>query len=202
MSDAPDGQAPAGQIIAGKITGCYGIKGWVKIHSYTDPVENIFGFGECQLQRRGALEAVKFDDCRRQGKGVVAHIAGVDDRNLAESFKGLTILVPTEGLPALEEGDFYWSQLQGLQVWCNDLGATDGPPVTNLPEAESVQQRVLLGTVDYLLETGANDVLVVKACAGSIDKKERLIPYLPDDVVTRVSLEESVIELDWFVHEE
>ena len=182
------GEPTASQLTAGKITGCYGIKGWVKIHSYTDPVENIFGFGGWKLKRRGVLESVEFDEWRRQGKGLVAHIAGVDDRTLAESFKGLNIVVQADGLPTLEEGDFYWHQLQGLQVWCLDV--------------EGGEERVLLGAVDYLLETGANDVLVIKACEGSIDEKERLIPYLPGETVTRVSLEEGVIELEWFIHEE
>lgn len=175
------------QLTAGKITGCYGINGWVKIHSYTEPEENFFDFGSWMLKRRGSLEPVEFDQWKRHGKGMVAHIAGVDDRTLAESFKGLVIIVNEEGLPSLEEGDFYWRQLQGMQVWGREPGSSD--------------DRELLGTVDYLIETGANDVLVVKACEGSIDKQERLIPYLPGDVVTRVDLEEGMIEVDWFIEE-
>ena len=182
------GESGASQLTAGKITGCYGVKGWVKIHSYTDPEENLFHFGSWMLKRRGSLEPVEFDQWKRHGKGMVAHIAGVDDRTLAESFKGLNIVVEADRLPALEEGDFYWNQLQGLQVWGR--------------EPESTDDRVLLGTVDYLIETGANDVLVVKAAEGSIDDRERLIPYLPGDVVTRVSLEEGIVEVDWYLDEE
>jgi len=168
----------------GKITGCYGIKGWVKIHSYTDPQENFLGFGQLQLRRGRALEPVEFDAGRRQGRGLVAHIVGVDDRDVAESYRGLEILASADSLPDLEEGDYYWHQLQGLQVWCSQGG-----------------ERELLGTVDYLIETGGNDVLVVKASDQSIDDRERLIPYLPDDVVTRVDLEQGVIEVDWFLDE-
>jgi 16S rRNA processing protein RimM len=175
-------------LVVGKITGCYGVKGWVKIHSYTEPQENFLGFGRWMLQRRGAPEPIEFDQWRRQGKGLVAHIAGVDDRTLAESYKGLSVAVEEGSLPHLEEGDYYWRQLQGLQVWCRD--------------AEAEQDRVLLGVVDYLIETGSNDVLVVKASRDSIDERERLIPYLPGDVVTRVDLEQAMIEVDWFIHEE
>ena len=110
---------------------------------------------------------------------------GVDDRTLAESYKGLEVAVSGDCLPQLEDGDYYWSQLQGLQVWC-----------------QAGDDRVLLGSVDYLIETGANDVLVVKATQDSIDDRERLIPYLPDNTVTRVDLEEAVIEVDWFLDEE
>ena len=175
-------------LTAGKITGCYGIKGWVKIHSFTEPAENLFRMGKWMLQRRDTLETVEFDDLKRQGKGMVAHIAGIDDRTLAESFKGLHIVVEADGLPPLEEGDYYWRQLQGLQAWSREPGSSD--------------DRVLLGIVDYLIETGANDVLVVKATDDSIDDKERLIPYLPGDSVSRVDLEAGRIDLDWFIHEE
>ena len=114
----------------------------------------------------------------------MAHIAGVDDRTLAESYKGLEVCIPESALPALPEGEYYWRDLQGLQVWCQEG-----------------ERRVLLGVVDYLIETGANDVLVVAACEGSLDERERLIPYLPGNSVTRVDLEEGVIELDWFIDE-
>ena len=181
----PESTATNDMLVVGKITGCYGIKGWVKIHAYTDPPENFLQFGHWMLKRRGALEPIAFDTGRRQGRGLVAHIAGVDDRTLAEAYKGLEVAVPGDSLPQLDEGDFYWSQLRGLQVWCQD-GA----------------DRVLLGTVDYLIETGANDVLVVKASTGSVDKRERLIPYLLGDTVTRVDLEQAVIEVDWFLDEE
>ena len=176
------GEPDPGQwLLAGKITGCHGIKGWVKIHSFTEPMENFLGYGGWMLNDREGLKPVCFDSGKRQGKGLVAHIKGVDDRTQAESFKGLKVWVARASLPALEDGEYYWSQLQGLQVWCHEG-----------------ENRVLLGTVDYLIDTGANDVLVVKACEGSLDERERLIPYLVDDVVTRVDLDEAVIEVDWY----
>ena len=185
MSKSGPATGPSGDLlVAGKITGCYGTQGWVKIHSYTDPPENFLDFGEWMLRRRGVLEPVEFDAGKRHGKGLVAHITGVDDRTLAESFRGLEVAVKAERLPPLDEGEYYWRQLQGLQVWCRE-GET----------------RVLLGTVDHLIETGANDVLVVKASPDSVDDRERLIPYLVDDVITRVDLEAGVIEVDWFLDE-
>ena len=182
-------------LVVGKITGCYGVKGWVKIHSYTEPRENFLRFGKWMLQRRGAAEPIEFDDGRVQGKGLVAHIAGVDDRTRAEAYSGLEVAVSADSLPTLEEGDYYWSQLQGLQVWCREDHEPDGD------ETDNSDTRVLLGTVDYLIETGANDVLVVKPSTESIDDRERLIPYLPGDVVTRVDLDRAVIEVDWFLEE-
>ena len=174
------------QLVIGRISGSYGIKGWVKIHSYTDPVENFLAYDGFKLKRRSGLERVEFDSTRRQGKGLVAHIKGVDDRTAAEAYKGLEIVVGEEQLPALPVGEFYWQQLQGLQVWCQNRDDSEAP-------------AALLGTVDHLIETGANDVLVVQACEGSIDKQERLIPYLLEDVVSQVDLEAGRIEVDWFL---
>ncbi len=171
---------------AGRITGCFGIKGWVKIEPYTDPAENFLGFGEWLLQRPAGPEPVEFDQGRRHGKGLVAHIRGVDDRTEAERYRGLVVAVPASRLPALAEGEYYWRELEGLQVWCREGGQGDA---------------VYLGVVDHLLETGANDVLVVRPAEGSIDGREHLIPYLPGDVVTRVDTEAGVIEVNWFVEE-
>ena len=173
-----------GMLVVGKITGCYGIKGWLKVHSYTDPPENFLGFTGWHLRRGGTLEPVEFDSGKRHGKGLVAHIKGVDERSLAEAYTGLEIAVSENVLPPLDQGDYYWRDLQGLQVWC-----------------QNDKEKVLLGTVDYLIETGANDVLVVKACDGSIDEQERLIPYVQGDVVTRVDLKEAVLEVNWFLEE-
>jgi len=176
-------------LVIGKITGCYGIKGWVKIRPYTETPDNFVGFGAWFLVRRGEYHPVELGEVKLQGRGLVAHINGVDDRTTAESYSGLDIAVPASALPRLPEGDFYWRELQGLQVWCRQRNAQE-------------QENVLLGVVDYLIETGANDVLVVKACEGSIDTRERLIPYLPGDSVTRVDLEAARIEVDWFVDDE
>ena len=165
---------------AGTITGAYGIKGWVKIHALTDPVENFLGFGGWQLRRRNAYEPIEFVDGKLHGKGLVARIRGVDDRTAAEGLKGLEVWVPRSCLPELADGDFYWHQLQGLQVWTEYEG-----------------QSLLLGVVDYLLETGANDVLVLKHCEGAVDERQRLIPYLPDSVVLSVDRDAGRITVNW-----
>lgn len=185
MSDG----APSDPLIIGKIVGCFGIKGWVKIHSYTDPIENFLDFEACTIKRPRSQggEPLVFDVGHRQGKSLVAHIKGVDDRTEAEAYKGLEVSAVAGELPQLQAGDYYWRQLQGLQVWCRDASSPDGT------------EAVLLGTVGYLIETGANDVLVVKACEDSYDQNERLIPYLPDDVVAKVDLEKGVIEVNWYL---
>lgn len=163
-------------LVIGRINGVYGIKGWVRIHSFTEPAENLFGYRNWKIRRRDGWEAISIDSGKRQGKGLIAHIEGVDDRTAAEALKGNDIAVPLAELPELEGEEYYWHQLQGLSV---------------------VGNGELLGQVDHLLETGANDVLVVLPCEGSRDKRERLIPWLRPDVVKAVDLQQQTIDVDW-----
>ncbi|MEM8560682.1 MAG: ribosome maturation factor RimM [Pseudomonadota bacterium] len=176
-------------LVIGRITGSYGVKGWVKVHAYTDPLENFFRFKRYTLRRKGESVPIEFDDGRRHGKGLIAHIAGVDDRAKADGYRGLDVSAPATDLPELSPGEYYWSQLEGLEVWCRDAADTEA------------SEAALLGRVDYLIETGANDVLVVAASEDSIDDRERLIPYLPGDVVTGVDLEAGTLEVSWFLED-
>ena len=161
----------------GSITAVYGVKGWVKIYSHTDPLENIFNYSPFTLKIGGELKTVEVETGKRHGKGLVAKLAGVDDRDVAQKYCGAEIVTNTDQLPELEEGEFYWSQLESLLVY--------------------TESGVLLGKVSHLLETGANDVLVVKGTTESIDKNERLLPYLPGQVVKEIDLETGTMRVDW-----
>lgn len=168
--------------VMGKVTSVYGVKGWVKVFSYTQPKENICQYNNWQLQdSAGVSRSVKVLECKPHGNGLVALFEGSKDRDLAKNFCGMLVAVPSSELPSLPVGEYYWSQLQGLLVYSLS--------------AES--ERVLLGKVSHLMETGSNDVLVVKKCKDSLDGNERLIPYLPEQVVKLVDLHKGVIEVDW-----
>ena len=167
---------------AGFIGGFYGIKGWVRIRSFTEPQENLLSYESLVLRDNQRFEPLKLDDGRVHGKGLIAHIAGVDDRETAGEFLGKEILLDIANLPRLREGEYYWHQLVGLKVWCT--GEFD---------------LTLLGRVDHLLDTGANDVLVISPCEGSVDLLERLIPYKVGDIVTKIDLLAGIIEVDWFL---
>jgi 16S rRNA processing protein RimM len=169
-------EADTNPLVIGRIGGVFGIKGWLKILSYTEPMENLLQYENCQIKRRSGWGAIVIDEGRLHGKGVVAHIKGVDDRNQAEELKGCEIAIPLAELPELAGEEYYWHQLEGLSVYSGDE---------------------LLGRVDHLIDTGANDVLVVKPCEGSRDQRERLIPWLREDVVRRVELASARIEVDW-----
>jgi len=170
----------------GRIGAPYGIKGWVKLISYTDPPGNILDFrhfilGESNLpggkRGTGKPETIEIDDSRMQGKGFIGHISGCDDREQASQYTGRDLQVETAALPDLETEDYYWYQLEGLQV----VNQQDG----------------ILGTVHHLMETGANDVLVVRPDEQSLDDEERLIPWIREQVIIAVDLDSKCIRVDW-----
>lgn len=165
---------------AATIVGVYGIKGWVKLRSFTDPMDNVLGFSQWYMKDRSGLHEVTLAEGRRHGKGLIARLGGVDDRDAAEALRGREIWVAESELPDLDDDEFYWHELEGLQVWADHEG-----------------DKVFLGRVSHLLETGANDVMVLSPCDGSIDDRERLIPYLPGLVVSSVDTKAGRIDVDW-----
>jgi 16S rRNA processing protein RimM len=161
-------------VVVGKITSAYGIKGWVKVFSYTDPVSNILQYTPWYLPVSPQQEGWRCCEVlngRPHGKHVVAQLAGIDDRNQAELLRGMDIAVPRDQLPEPAEGEYYWLDLKGLRV-VNTHG-------------------VELGVVEDMMETGANDVLVVKG------DRQRLIPYVMDEIVKDVDLAGGVLIVDW-----
>ncbi len=182
MSDqtkSPSGRS-SNLVDVGRITTVFGVKGWVKILSATEPADNLFAYSPWWLKTRHGVKQVEVEEYQPHGKGWVAHIKGIDDREQAQALSQVTIAVERDQMPELDSGEYYWHQLQGLAV---------------ITEFGGHSQR--LGVVQRLLETGANDVLVVQPDADSIDAKERLIPYLPGQFVTEVNLEAGLIRVDW-----
>lgn len=157
-------------IIVGRVTGVYGVRGWVKIRSHTAPVDNILGYSPWYLALAGGWQTRKVVEGRCHGKGMVALLEGCTDRDAALQLMGCDIAVRREQLPAVAADEFYWADLVGLQV-------------INL-------EGVALGTVVRLFETGANDVVVVQG------ERERLIPYIAE-VVREVDLAGGVLRVDW-----
>jgi 16S rRNA processing protein RimM len=158
-------------MLIGKISGVYGVRGWVKIFSDTSPRENILGYNPWMLNIQGQWQERKLLQGRPQGKGIVAQIEGVNDRDIAHSLIGTPIAMRCDRLPSLKEGDYYWRDLIGLKV--QNLEGVD------------------LGTVDHLIETGANDVLVLKG------DEERLIPFVIGPVVQNIDLDARSMTVDW-----
>jgi len=165
------------ETVLGQITSVFGIQGWVKVYSYTEPLDNIFQYPVWILAGTGASKRCRLSKGRWHGKTLLAKLDGVDDRDQAAQLCGSEIRIATEDLPPLEEGEYYWYQLEGLRVVTSD------------------DQD--LGVVDHLIETGSNDVLVIEPDSGSIDGRQRLIPFLPDQSIESVQLESGVVVVNW-----
>lgn len=157
----------ASPLVLGYLSGLHGVQGWFKVYSYTDPRENIFSYSPWRVGER----TFQVEQGRSQGKGLVVKLAGIDDRDSAAALLGAEIGVPRERLPPLPEGEYYWADLYGLRV----IDTTGRE----------------LGTVDHLLETGANDVLVVKGA------REYLIPLVFGPIVLAVDLQAGTLRVDW-----
>ena len=166
-------------LVVGRITAVFGVRGWVKVFSYTDQVEALFGYEPWWIDTEAGRKQVIIDEWKRHGDGLVVHIKGVDDRDHARSWCNQDISIDKSLLPKLIQGDFYWHQLVGLSV----VSEFDG-------------EQIRLGVVKSLLETGANDVLVIKGDTESIDREERLIPYV-EQFVTDVDMAAKKIDVIW-----
>lgn len=163
-------------VVLGKIVSVHGIRGAVKVYSFTDPIDNILDYKKWILRKGQEQKVVKLLAGRLQGKVLVAELENLTDREEARKLAEFEICVVKDELPTLANDEYYWYQLQGLKV--------------------INQQHQLLGIVDHLLETGANDVLVVKPCIDSIDDRERLLPYI-DQCVLTVDLAAKKLQVDW-----
>jgi len=168
------------RVSLGHINGVFGVRGWVKVWSDTSPPEGILNYRDWWLGDGRSWKRVKVLDGKRQGKLIVAQLDGCDDRDQAAALRGLQIAVSKDSLPRLPQGEYYWHQLVGLEVYVDTNGGEQ-----------------MLGKVDHLLETGANDVIVVRACGGSIDDRERLLPWIPEQVVKMIDLGAGRMQVDW-----
>lgn len=159
-------------VVIGRISGLFGVRGWVKIHSFTDPREAILDYGNWLIGTGGEWRPMAVAEGRPHGKTIVARFEGFEDRDDAAALVQAKIGIDRLQLPDTADGEYYWSDLEGLTVERKD--------------------GEVLGTVAYLLETGANDVLVVKE-----GDRETLIPFLMEKVIMDVDLARGVIRVDW-----
>jgi 16S rRNA processing protein RimM len=159
-------------VIMGRVAAAHGIRGWIKVQPFTEYVDSLLDYRTWWVgHEQGPWREVKVQECDVHGKTLVAQLPDCPDRTAAEKLKGLLIAVPRDSLPEQEEGEYYWSDLIGLAV-VNEAG-------------------VSLGTVANLLETGANEVLVVRNDSG-----ETLIPFVAS-AIKQVDLENRTIRVDW-----
>ncbi len=172
-------------VVIGKITTAFGVKGWVRIYSFTESPVDIFSYKPWFIKSNHDWQQINVVKWKNQSKGLVAQLDICDDRDSALSLRQVDIFVPAEKIQGLKEGEYYWRDLIGCRV--------------------INQQNEDLGIVTKLMETGANEVLVLDiddlAVGLSLSKgeavKERLIPYVPDEVILTVDIKKKLITVEW-----
>ena len=146
----------------GAVCGVFGVKGWIKVFSYTDPRGNILNYSPWYLDVGGTRSAFNVTQGRRHGKGIIAHLDGIQSREDAERLCGVPVSIVRDQLLPLPADQYYWSALVGLKVY--------------------TRSGYKLGGVQSIIETGANDVLVIRG------ERERLIPFVLKEVVEHIDL--------------
>ena len=168
--NAPDSRQR--MITVGRLHGAFGVSGEVKLESLTDPLRSIARYQPWILRdARGIERACEGVRVREGGKGLIATMPGIEDKDAADALRGTEVLVPRSALPPPAEGEFYWVDLEGLRVV--NVEGTD------------------FGIVSHLFSTGANDVLVAQG------ERERMIPFVQPDYIRSVDFEAGVVTVDW-----
>ncbi len=157
-------------VVVGRFGRVHGVRGDIHVISFTDPISNIIDYSPWLIQKNGEWQPLLMASVTQRNNDIIAHIQDCNDRDLAKRYTNAEIAVPYETLPKLEGEDFYWTELIGLDVITKDGNS--------------------LGEVIDILETGANDVLVVKG------ETEHLVPYIKS-VVLKVDLNAHQILVDW-----
>jgi len=158
------------KVILGRLGSVHGVQGWLKVISFTDPIDNIFNFKPWQIEHQAQWQTMTVASHKRLGNSLIVKLHNLDDREIARTYTNDHIAIPASALPTLQEDEHYWSDLIGLEVYTN--------------------QQQYLGVIDHLLETGSNDVFVIKG------EKEHLIPYTRH-VVQTIDLNKRTMIVDW-----
>lgn len=165
-------KADAEYIVVGKIGSTYGIQGWLKVFSFTEVIADILSYNPWYIEDGNNWKLIQVKTGREHGKALVAHLSGFDTPEKARILTGKKIAIKRSQLKGLPKNEYYWTDLEGLMV--------------------IDQHGKELGEILYLMETGSNDVLVIKH-----QGKEYAIPYLPGKVITNIDLTQRVMHVDW-----
>jgi 16S rRNA processing protein RimM len=160
------------KVVIGYVLSPHGIKGWLKVISYTDPIDNFFSYKTIFINKENEYLSYDIDDSSASGKTIRIKLSDIDDRNKSEELAKCEILVNREDLPEISSDSYYWTDLIGFEVKNED--------------------NLNYGILDSFIETGSNDVMVV------IDSNNRnLIPFINNEAVKSVDLKSKTIIVDW-----
>jgi 16S rRNA processing protein RimM len=168
---------PPDLVLVGHIIGAYGIRGWVRIRPYSSDADALLHTRTWWLDKPELRDVEKME-AKHHGGDIVAHLMGVEDREVAEGLKGAAVQVSRSQFPSLQDDEFYWVDLIGLDV--------------------ETMQGERLGTVRDMMDNGAHPILQVAEDAQQREEKplEHLIPFV-DRFVKTVDRAAKKIVVDW-----
>ncbi len=172
-------QEDKSQIRVGRIGGAHGIRGWLKIMSYTRPKENIFTYSPWLIYVNDAWKEIEIEEHQQRGERLLVKMSGIECPEDARSYMNCDLAIKSEQLPTLNEGEYYWHDLIGLEVFNQD--------------------EINIGKISKVTETGANDVLVISK--DSENKNNILIPLVMEIYVKQVDLIARTMHVDWQIDE-
>ena len=162
---------PERRILVARVVGAFGVRGEVKLQSFTDPLKQVLKYQPWILIHNGQEKEIAEVRARETNKGLTVFFPDIDDRDAAEAFTGAEVWVPRSRLPAPKNGEYYWIDLEGMQV--HNLEGVD------------------FGNVSHLFNNGANDVMFVQG------ERVRLLPFVMDDYITNIDFDAQTILVDW-----
>jgi 16S rRNA processing protein RimM len=159
-------------LTVGKVGASHGLKGWMKVHSYTAPFTNILDYQPWQLlAENGSCQMVKVACSRVQGKNLLVQLEHCSHIEHAQQHCGDEIRILRSQLPQLPSDEYYWTDLEGLNAY--------------------TETGIHLGVVDHLFEAGADAILVVEG------QRRHMIPFVLDVLVKEINLEKQTIVVNW-----
>jgi len=187
MIKSVSNSAESNMVVMGRVVAPYGVFGWLKVVPDTEAFDGLFDYDTWWLGKGDDWREMVVETAKTHNDVLVVKLKGIDDRDAALACKGKQIAVPREQLPEAEENEYYWSDLIGLRV--------------------KNKQDVDFGLIVDVFETGANDVIAVRADAVKqetiVDKavakekpQERLLPFI-DAVVLEVDIASKTMLVDW-----
>lgn len=165
-------------LVIGQFGRPYGIQGWIKLFSFTEISESIFKYKPWCIKQSNLFKLIKIKNWKKNNKVIIVKVDGINNRIQAEIIKNKKIFIDSNNLTKLESGSYYWKDI----IRCTVIN-TD---------------NYILGTVKEILETGSNDVLVIRSNINDIFKiKERLIPWLETKIIKNIDIYKKIIKVEW-----
>lgn len=164
-------------VVVGRLGRPYGLKGWQHLQTFTQPPENIFEYKGWYVLHKKLWQPVKLAEYKLHGSTWIIHLEGINTKEEAALYSNFSIAVLRNELPRLEEGEYYWSDLEGLSVF--------------------TKEGLSLGKIEYLYENTGQDIMAVKSALPGQQSKERHIPFIWEETVLEVDIIENKVIVDW-----